>query len=101
MVKVPGPSGRLIEAVSVEFDAQAEPWTTLMLSDGTTLKMRPNLQNIVRLDSEFDQSGNPVYVVYQAPPTIRVVKAKLHGEPTIGQVPKGQQSKSGDEIGYR
>ena len=63
MVKVQAPSGRLAETVQVDFEANAEPWTTYTLSDGSIIKVRVIVKNVMRLEGEFDQGGNPVYMV--------------------------------------
>ncbi len=81
MVKVQSPSGRLVEAVQVDFDADAEPWATYTLSDGSVIKVRVTLKNVLRLEGEFDQGGNPVYMV-GTDAAMRVVKSKIRGEPT-------------------
>lgn len=54
---------RKVEGEVVDFDAVPENWTHYKLSDGTTLKMRLSLLEVVRLLNEFNpQTGEPVYV---------------------------------------
>ena len=89
MVKVQTPSGRLVEAVQVDYEAVAEPWTTYTLSDGSVIKVRVTLKSVLRLEGEFDQGGNPVYYV-GTDAAMRVVKSKIHGEPTAAPVTKGK-----------
>jgi len=90
-------SQRLVEATPVDFNADAEPWETFTLEDGTVVKMRLTPQSIMRLEGEFDGGGNPVYV-FQTATVIRVVKAKIHGEPTT---PVAQSAaKDGEAAGY-
>src|SRR5437867_11673584 len=100
-MKIQGPSGRLVELVPVDYDAETEPFTTLVLSDGTIIKMRLNIQAIMRMDGEYDQSGGPCYVVYQSQPTIRVVKTELRGQPTIGAQPTQQNAPKETAVGYQ
>ena len=89
MVKVQTPSGRLVDAVQVDYEAVAEPWTTYTLSDGSVIKVRVTLKSVLRLEGEFDQGGNPVYMV-GTDATMRVVKSKIHGEPAVAPVSKGK-----------
>jgi len=96
MVKVQSPiSGRLVEAVQVDFEAVAEPSTTYTLSDGSVLKIRVTVKNAMRLEGEFDNGGNPVYVV-TTDATMRVVKSKIHGEPTNSSEPP--KTRGGPEV---
>ena len=82
MVKMVSPSGREVEAVSVDFEAKSEPWSTIELEDGSVIKLRTIVTGIVRLEGEFDPTGAPVYSVTQNT-ILRVVKSKLRGHPTI------------------
>src|SRR5947209_19399050 len=64
MVKIISPvTQRQVEAEQIDFEAKAEPWSTYELSDGTTLKVRGILTGVLRIEGEYDQSGNPIYVV--------------------------------------
>ena len=55
--------GRKVQGEVVEFEAVPENWTPYRLSDGTILKMRLSLLEVVRLLDEFQpQSGDPVYL---------------------------------------
>ncbi len=84
MPKVAGPSGRLVEVVPVDFEANGEPWTTYKLSDGSVLKMRVTLKSVARLEGEFGIDGNPAYAL-STDVVSRVVSAKIRGDPTIIQ----------------
>jgi len=81
-LKVESPiSHRLVEAVTVDFTAEAEPWETFVLEDGSVVKMRVTPNSIMRLEGEFDAGGNPIYVINNSV-AIRVIKSKIRGEPT-------------------
>lgn len=69
------------EAVTVDFEAEAEPWATYRLDDGSVMKVRVTVNGIIRLEGEFDSGGNPLYIV-QSKEVLRIVKAKIRGEPT-------------------
>jgi len=84
MPKVQGPSGRLVEAVPVDFDADAEPWQTYSLSDGSVVKIRYTPTGFIRLEGEYDAGGHPLYVSHGITMS-RVVKSKIKGEPTVMQ----------------
>lgn len=55
--------GREVEALSVRFRSVREEWNEYDLEDGTTIKMKAVVSDIVRVDGHYDQEGNPVYLV--------------------------------------
>ena len=54
--------GREIMGQDIPFEAERESWSTYILEDGTTLKLKAIAANIIRLD-EYLPSGDPMYVV--------------------------------------
>lgn len=40
-----------------------EPWSEIKLADGSLIKMKQVVVEIWRVDGEYDNEGNPVYVV--------------------------------------
>lgn len=98
MVKIVSPmSHRQVEAVPVDFESKSEPWQTIEAEDGSTLKIRTIVTGISRLDGEFDQQGHPLYVV-QSNTILRVVKARIRGEPTMGSAAP-PPARRGPEVG--
>jgi hypothetical protein len=86
------------EAAQVEFDAKAEPWAAYELSDGSVLKIRTTPTSVMRLEGEFDQAGNPIYIVN----TQNVIQVnapkKLRGTPTVGGQPPSRPGVAGPEV---
>ena len=58
--------GKEVEALSVRFKSVKEEWNEYDLEDGTTLRMKTVVSDIVRVDDHYDQEGNPVYLVKSA-----------------------------------
>ncbi len=50
-------------AEEVEFEAEKEGWNTYILHDGTTLKLRTLLAEVLKVEGEYAPDGNPVYFV--------------------------------------
>jgi hypothetical protein len=99
MVKIVSPvSQRQVEAEQVDFEARAEPWAAYELSDGTVLKVRTILTNVMRIEGEYDQSGNPVYVVSSQNVIQANAPKKLRGTPTLGVAPPSKPSGGGPEV---
>lgn len=55
--------GRKVQAEVVDFEPALENWTLYRLADGTEIKIKVSLLEVVRLLNDFDpQTGNPIYV---------------------------------------
>jgi hypothetical protein len=62
-VKLPMPDGRMVEGIEVPIKESSEPWSEVHLEDGTIFRLKAVVASVVRIDGQFDQEGNPVYVV--------------------------------------
>ena len=61
--KVPLPDGTEGDAEVVGFRASGEHWNEYLLDDGTVLKLKLVVTDVVRVEGQYDQAGNPVYIV--------------------------------------
>jgi len=51
-------------AEEVEFEAEgAEKWNTYLLQDGTRLKMKAVVSDVLRLEGQYAPNGDPLYTV--------------------------------------
>ncbi len=55
--------GKEVEAFDVDFRVSREDWNEYALLDGTTIRMKAVVSSIIRLEDQFDNEGNPVYMV--------------------------------------
>ena len=62
MPKIPY-KGREVDAVEVDFQTRKEDWNEYQLMDGSFVKMKLVVSDIFRVPDEWDNEGNPVYVV--------------------------------------
>ena len=53
--------GREVEGEPVGFTTQGEQWTTYDLLDGSTMKVKIVMLDVVRLE-EFNPNGDPIYL---------------------------------------
>jgi hypothetical protein len=60
--KVNSPMGP-VDATELEFEVTSEPWTTVKLEDGSTLKLRLNVIKVFRLEQHDQMTGEPAYMV--------------------------------------
>jgi hypothetical protein len=54
--------GTEVQGEGVEFETEREAFNSYLLQDGTTLKLKSVVIEIVRLD-QFNRAGDPVYVI--------------------------------------
>jgi len=52
--------GRQVPGQEIDFEATAEPWFHYKLADGSEMKVKLVLLNVVRLD-EYNPQGDPFY----------------------------------------
>lgn len=52
-----------VEGTEVSFETIREEWNVYRLTDGTTLKFKAVVANIIRLDDEHNDVGDPIYIV--------------------------------------
>lgn len=68
-------NGQWREATIVDFEADKESFSTYILHDGSTLKIKAVLTEVFRIDDMFMPNGDPVYGV-QAQQVVAVVAAE-------------------------
>ena len=61
MPKVPW-KGKEVDALEIRFKSVREEWNEYDLEDGTTLRMKTVISDIVRVEGEYDPENNPVYL---------------------------------------
>jgi hypothetical protein len=56
--------GREFMAEEIEFQSEgAEGWNTYALLDGTKLKVKAVLADVMRLDGQYAPNGDPLYTI--------------------------------------
>ena len=58
-----GPSGPLKDAELIEIQQSNEYWNQYLLSDRTAIKMKLVATEVWRIEGEWDEEGNPIYIV--------------------------------------
>ncbi|MBI2828041.1 MAG: hypothetical protein HYX77_02055 [Acidobacteria bacterium] len=61
--KIQVPNVGLVDAVEVEITESSERWTDVKLADGTTIRTKPVILTVFRVDGHYDQDGNPIYQI--------------------------------------
>jgi hypothetical protein len=66
------PTGGIGEGVEVPVEESIERWSEIKLEDGTIIRLKVTMISAVRIPGQYDQIGNPMYVMNMAP-TIAIV----------------------------
>lgn len=63
-IKIPfPPAGGLVDGSDVPIKESNERWSEILLEDGTTIRLKPNVVSAVRIDGKYDPEGNPMYAL--------------------------------------
>lgn len=58
---MPGPNGNLIEATIMPYQTGAEYWNEYLVDDGTVIKVKFVATELLKLDGQFDPTGEPMF----------------------------------------
>ncbi|WP_263411100.1 hypothetical protein [Terriglobus tenax] len=61
MGKMVNYNGKMAPASEVGIDESSEPWQTYTLADGTVVKTKAVMMDVVRIDNEYTDTGDPIY----------------------------------------
>jgi len=60
---IPLPDGRVVEGTVMGFQTGGEHWNEYLVDDGTVVRVKLVATEILKVEGEFDPTGNPLYVV--------------------------------------
>ncbi len=60
---LPDQSGNLVTGDLVEVVESKERFSEIDLEDGTRIRIKPVVVEAVRVDGQWDNDGNPIYVI--------------------------------------
>lgn len=55
--------GQMVDAEIIDFEADKEQWSTYILHDGTSLKVKAVVTEVARLEGIYAPNGDPVYMI--------------------------------------
>ena len=65
--KITLPGGQEANAEEIEFEVERENWNVYALHDGTTLKIKAVLAEVLRVENAYTPAGDPLYIVNASP----------------------------------
>ncbi len=60
---VPDKTGKLVDGTVVRVRESIERFSDIELDDGSTLRIKPVVTEVVRVNEQWDEEGNPLYVI--------------------------------------
>ena len=60
--QIPGPNGKPVDVTPIGFQVGGEYWNEYLLDDGSVLRMKPVMVEVLRVDNAYDGEDNPVYI---------------------------------------
>ena len=57
------PNGDQVEVAEVGFRSSLENWNEYLADDGTVIRLKLVVTEVLRVDGQYDPEGNPVYLV--------------------------------------
>jgi hypothetical protein len=70
-----------VDATVVGYRTSGENWNEYLADDGTVVRIKLVVTEIVRVDGQYDQDGNPVYLVKSANVTAVSAPEELRRQP--------------------
>ena len=58
--------GQQVDAIELSFQPSGEHWNEYLADDGAVLRQKTVATEILRLVDQYDNEGNPVYVIKSA-----------------------------------
>lgn len=55
--------GKKVQGSEVRFDTIREEWNVYELNDGSTLKVKIIVAGIIRVNGEYNNEGDPIYII--------------------------------------
>lgn len=60
--RIQTPAGEF-ECEVIPYRTTAEHWNEYLLDDGTIVRLKPVVTEVLRVEGQYDQSGNPAYII--------------------------------------
>jgi hypothetical protein len=73
--------GKETKGEEIDFEIEKEGWNIYILNDGTKLKMKSVVANIIRLEEYKPDTGEPVYMINASPVIAADVPESLRKKP--------------------
>ena len=83
--KIENPEGQLVDGTLIDINESIERFSDVKLADGTLLRVRTVVQEVVRFDSVWTNDGEPMYSVKSATMPTVIEFPDVLRKPPIGR----------------
>lgn len=59
---LPGPEGSPLPTTEIGFRTSGEYWNEYLVDDGSVIRLKVVVTDVMRVDGAYDPEGNPMYV---------------------------------------
>jgi hypothetical protein len=70
-------NGKMVDGMEVPIEESNEKWSEFKFEDGTIVRAKISLIQVIRVDGEYDPLGNPTYAMNMTP-TMAIIEAPEH-----------------------
>ena len=56
-------NNKMVDGIEIPVNSSKELWNEYLLEDGTVIRTKVVTTDIVRIDGEYDDEGNPLYMM--------------------------------------
>jgi hypothetical protein len=70
-------NGKVVDGMEVQAEESTERWSDFKFEDGVVMRAKISILSVVRIDGEYDATGNPAYAINMAP-TIALIEVPEH-----------------------
>ena len=70
-------NGKMVDGMEVPIEESNEKWSEFKFEDGTIMRAKISLIQVVRVDGEYDPLGNPAYAINMTP-TMAIIETPEH-----------------------
>ncbi len=82
--KIPLGDGGSADATEMSFQTSAEHWNEYLLNDGSVVKLKTVVTDVLEMDGKFDAEGNPIYVI-KSTQVVSVSPSERARKPSSGE----------------
>ena len=75
--------GRVLDGESIEFAIKEEPWGVYELKDGTKIRMRLIVSEVIRIKDAYTGEGEPLYLIKSSNVVVTDVPDELKMTPKV------------------
>jgi hypothetical protein len=78
------PDGREVDTIEMPFTTGAEHWNEYLVNDGSVIRLKTVVTDILKVEGQYDADGNPAYFV-KSSQVVSVSPSERARKPSSGE----------------